>query len=311
MWSAVNCKNCTIFECSDTNMLLEAYILYFFYSFATLSHPMSSWHHVLKGKFLEGHRNHHVDHLLYILLCKVIKYYSVKQNCESIGFKGPNLEAHKCKTILWHSQAISINDVHESDHPGHYHIKSSVSDHIYDIGIITYNCICWDFPKICFCKHIAAVQRYFPLSDTVAHSELDALSLSLEPLETTPSSSPALKDLLHIPSGLNKVITATDTTANTNADKHLNRLRVIKKLEMLAACLCHEGSVIIHDDHFEELLDSKLSLVQHTVHLLPPAKHLSPHLNSWPKTQSTMLWSWLPAKKTQRKWVGDAYWVGE
>ncbi|KIK00486.1 hypothetical protein K443DRAFT_100253 [Laccaria amethystina LaAM-08-1] len=310
MWSAVNRKDRAIFERSDTNMLLEAYIPHFFYQIVTLSHLMSSWHHVLKGKFLEGRRNRRVDHLLYILLCKVIEYYLVKQNCESISFEGPNIEARKCKTILQHSKAISTSDVHKSDHPGHYRIKSSsIADHIYDIDIIAYNCTCRDFPEICFCKHIATVQRYFPLSDTVAHSELDSLSLSLEPSEAPPLSSPALKDLLHIPSGSNKLITPTDARADT--DKDLGRLRVIEKLEMLAACLRHEGSDIIHDDHLEELLDSKLSLVQHGVHLLPPAKCLSPHLNSWPETQSTMLCSRLPAKKTWKKHVGDAYGAGE
>ncbi|EDR07809.1 uncharacterized protein LACBIDRAFT_297987 [Laccaria bicolor S238N-H82] len=291
MWSAVNCKDRAIFERSDTNMLLEA------------------WHHVLKWKFLEGCRNRRVDHLLYILLCKVIEYYSVKQNRESVGFEGPNLETHKCKTILQHSEAIPISDVHESD-PGHYRVKSSsIADHIYDINIIPYNCTCRDFPEIRFCKHIAAVQRHFPFSDTVAHSELDALSLSLEPSETPPSSSPALEDLVHIPPGSNEVISATDTRAD--ADKELNRLCVIEKLEMLAACLRCKGSDIVHDDNLEELLDSKLSLVQHGVHILPPAKCLSPHLNSWPETQSTMLHSRLPAKKTQKKHVGDAYGAGD
>lgn len=46
MWSNVYRTNRNIHENVDTNMLLEA------------------WHHVLKGKFLHGKRNHRMDHLL-------------------------------------------------------------------------------------------------------------------------------------------------------------------------------------------------------------------------------------------------------
>ncbi|KAF8967514.1 hypothetical protein BDZ97DRAFT_1656349, partial [Flammula alnicola] len=82
MWSGVYRKDRLIYEQSDTNMILEA------------------WHHVLKGKFLESRRNRRLDHLLYILLCKVVEYYALKDRREYIGFEGPDLEVRKRKAIL-------------------------------------------------------------------------------------------------------------------------------------------------------------------------------------------------------------------
>ncbi|KAJ7572383.1 hypothetical protein C8J56DRAFT_747566, partial [Mycena floridula] len=77
MQSAVFRIGRTIWQDSDTNMLLEA------------------WHHVLKGKFLEGKRNRHVDHLLHVLIDKVVPYYIARRHRQDCGFEGPNLEVKK------------------------------------------------------------------------------------------------------------------------------------------------------------------------------------------------------------------------
>jgi hypothetical protein len=74
MWSNIYRKGRNIHEDIDTNMLLEA------------------WHHVLKGKFLHGKRNHRMDHLLHCLINEVIPHYKLKQSRQEIGFQGVNLE---------------------------------------------------------------------------------------------------------------------------------------------------------------------------------------------------------------------------
>ncbi|KZP06510.1 hypothetical protein FIBSPDRAFT_691239, partial [Athelia psychrophila] len=60
LWSAANRQNCTVFEEGDTNMLVKV------------------WHHILKGKMLEGKRNRHINHLIYILVCKTVPYFYEK-----------------------------------------------------------------------------------------------------------------------------------------------------------------------------------------------------------------------------------------
>ncbi|KAF8956366.1 hypothetical protein BDZ97DRAFT_1645896, partial [Flammula alnicola] len=77
MWAAVYRKGRTVYELSDTNMLIEA------------------WHHVFKGKFLEGRRSRRMDHLVYVLVEQVVEYYGTKGRRQINGFEGPNLYFQK------------------------------------------------------------------------------------------------------------------------------------------------------------------------------------------------------------------------
>ncbi|EPT06223.1 hypothetical protein FOMPIDRAFT_1110572, partial [Fomitopsis schrenkii] len=81
-WSAVSRVGRNIWEANNTNMLLEAY------------------HHVLKGKFLEGKRNHRVDHLLYTLIKNLIPYYAFRLRRQCFDFEGPDLEVMERKKIV-------------------------------------------------------------------------------------------------------------------------------------------------------------------------------------------------------------------
>ncbi|KAF8951341.1 hypothetical protein BDZ97DRAFT_1684876, partial [Flammula alnicola] len=82
MWSAVYRRDRELLEISDTNMLAEA------------------WHHVLKGKFLEGRRNRRLDHLLHVLVELVIPHFELKQRRQRTGFEGENLEVRKRQDII-------------------------------------------------------------------------------------------------------------------------------------------------------------------------------------------------------------------
>lgn len=248
-----------------------------------------------------------MDHLLYILLCKVIHYYSVKTGREFIGIEGPNLEAKKRKTILERGLRIPVDSITEleqgADGPPRYLVKSSsMPGHFYEVDVLVYSCTCRDFPAIKFCKHISAVQRVFPFSDDATHGGLEDLATDIEPLGTSLS----LEDL-----ALTNMSCTTGSivpSASFDHTRSLDRLRIIEKLETLAACMRHNGqSTIEGDEELEGLIDRKLTLFQNGHGLLPTAKRLMPHLNSWPETQAVMM----PAQKTRRKRIGDAYGAGE
>ncbi|EDR04153.1 uncharacterized protein LACBIDRAFT_304748 [Laccaria bicolor S238N-H82] len=81
MWSNVYRQGRNIHEDIDTNMLLEA------------------WHHVLKGKYLHGKRNHRLDHLLHCLVNEVIPHYKLKQSRRELGLQGANLEVSARKEV--------------------------------------------------------------------------------------------------------------------------------------------------------------------------------------------------------------------
>ncbi|KAJ7107300.1 hypothetical protein C8R43DRAFT_825119, partial [Mycena crocata] len=82
MWAGMYRMERSIFEACDTNMLIEA------------------WHHVLKGKFLEGKRNRRLDHLLDTLVNKVLPYYRAKQRRQDGGFEGPDIVARKRQDVI-------------------------------------------------------------------------------------------------------------------------------------------------------------------------------------------------------------------
>ncbi|KAJ7821041.1 hypothetical protein B0H13DRAFT_1660608, partial [Mycena leptocephala] len=96
MWSAVYRTARTIFEDCDTNM------------------PIEAWHHVLKGKFLQGKRNCRLDHLLNTLLTEVVPYYALKQRRQQLGFEGTDVEVKKRQDIIARSKFyVKANIVQE------------------------------------------------------------------------------------------------------------------------------------------------------------------------------------------------------
>lgn len=69
---------------------------------------MYSWHHLLKGNFMQGKRNRRLDHLLHILVDKAIPYFIHRHRRQEFGFKGPDLEVKKRIDIESRSQTIEL-----------------------------------------------------------------------------------------------------------------------------------------------------------------------------------------------------------
>jgi hypothetical protein len=88
-WSAVHWVGRTIFQDSDTNMLVEA------------------WHHLLKGKFMQGKRNHRLDQLIHILVKQVIPHFIQKHHSQTHGFEGGDLEVRESKNSLRRSASAT------------------------------------------------------------------------------------------------------------------------------------------------------------------------------------------------------------
>ena len=58
----------------------------------TLHMIFNSWHHLLKGKFLEGKHNCHMDHLMHTLVQDIVPFYRAKNSQKEWGFKGLDFE---------------------------------------------------------------------------------------------------------------------------------------------------------------------------------------------------------------------------
>ncbi|KAJ7575441.1 hypothetical protein C8J56DRAFT_901030 [Mycena floridula] len=155
MWSAVFRTGRSIYDNSDTNMLIEA------------------WHHVLKGKFLNGKCNRRLDYLIYVFLEDVIPFYKLKQHRQDEGFEGLNLEMERHKFT---DDDIELDD-DDANAPIYYVQSKSVASVCYQVDLIAYSCECLDFPSVAWCKHICDVETFFGLGPPTP---------LLEPLSPTP-----------------------------------------------------------------------------------------------------------------------------
>ncbi|KAJ7347674.1 hypothetical protein DFH08DRAFT_960107 [Mycena albidolilacea] len=136
MWSAVHRKDRTIFECCDTNMLIEV------------------WH-------LQGKRNRRLDLLLSKLLTGVLPYYALKQRRQELGFEGPDIEVKKHQDICKRAKIYVKGDIEQVTAVKYAVPSKSTAAKIYEVDLDTYMCTCLDYPLIAFCKHICVVQNFF------------------------------------------------------------------------------------------------------------------------------------------------------
>ncbi|KAJ7713668.1 hypothetical protein B0H16DRAFT_1809600, partial [Mycena metata] len=276
MWAGVHRTGRNIFEACDTNMLVEA------------------WHHVLKGKFLHGKRNRRLDHLISTLVTEVLPYYALKQRRQAIGFEGPDIEVRKRQDIIQRSNTYQESDIEDLG-DGNYRVRSqSDPSKFYDVDIETYSCTCLDFPLICFCKHICAVQRLFkePGSPSI-RPDLPAPSFSSIQQQTGPVDSHAQEE-----------------ASNVALPKIGAFVFVAEKLERLAARLRKLNKKDRELQALPELVDAVDAMLIETDdgQVLPVSQKLpSNDKSSWKRTRAAMM----PGVKMKRAPAGDpAYGAG-
>ncbi|KAH6876472.1 hypothetical protein BKA70DRAFT_1478441 [Coprinopsis sp. MPI-PUGE-AT-0042] len=144
MWSAVYRTERNIFQDCDTNMLLEA------------------WHHLLKGKFMEGKRNRRLDHLIFLLTETAEVHFISRHQNQECGFEGPNLEVQRRLQMEEAARKISADDIDSDDNANTFLVASQSSPgRRYTIDLDAYTCDCPTFPLVLLCKHILAVQTHF------------------------------------------------------------------------------------------------------------------------------------------------------
>ncbi|KAF5332003.1 hypothetical protein D9611_008883 [Ephemerocybe angulata] len=139
LWSAIFRTERSIFQNSDTNMLVEA------------------WHHLLKGKFMQGKRNCRMDHLIYTLVRQAMPHFIQRHFTQEHGFAGGDLEVQECLHIEELAEKITADDIEQSDDEENiFHIQSQTQkDLCYTVDLNAYDCDCLSFPKILMCKHLS------------------------------------------------------------------------------------------------------------------------------------------------------------
>ncbi|KAE9383567.1 hypothetical protein BT96DRAFT_782109, partial [Gymnopus androsaceus JB14] len=259
MWSAVYWKGFSIEEESDTNMLTEA------------------WHHLLKGHFLLGKGNRHLDYLIYIITDIAIPHFIVRHRHQLLGFEGLNLRAERRAEAELKGSMILKSDITCISSGGivSYIVRSQAdSEKAYTVALdSTVSCSCLSFPSIEYCKHVHAVHLNFA-PDSMETIE----SLPISSLTTVPS---------FISSNNNPPPTIESTPQNNDQAQEiqlkLNALAVRLQVEQLSSGLDSELQTFSAAlDHFAEALGPS------DTHVLPPRHKIAPNQHSWTETAPKM-----------------------
>ena len=119
---------------------------------------------MLKSIWLDGKRNRHIDHLIYMLVTEIILDLEVRHKRQALGMEGPNLAEKRCRQILTRAPETPIENIQKIDDL-HFEVQSSNSKCSYHVYLDTKMCECKDFPRIQLCKHIVAIVHFFGGAD--------------------------------------------------------------------------------------------------------------------------------------------------
>jgi hypothetical protein len=90
------------------------------------------------------------------------QYYLNQHKRQIIGFKGLDLAGTQRQEIIVSARNISQDSVLQFNHTQFHIASQSCSGTFHSIDLNLMTCDCQDFPRIQFCKHIAAIHLHFP-----------------------------------------------------------------------------------------------------------------------------------------------------
>ncbi len=110
--------------------------------------------------------------------------YRSRHDRQAVGLEGPDLPAARWSQILTSAKDISWDSILQFDHIQFHVTSQSLPSAYYAIDLHQPTCDCADFPRVQFCKHIAAIYAHFP------HLSPEGISESIITEDITPSCQP-------------------------------------------------------------------------------------------------------------------------
>jgi hypothetical protein len=111
-------------------------------------------------------------------------YYQSWHDRQAVGLEGRDLAAAWRGQILTSAKDISRDSILQFDHIQFHVASQSRPGAYYTIDLHQSTCDCTDFPRVRFCKHIAAIYAHFP------HLSPEGISESLLTEDITPLCQP-------------------------------------------------------------------------------------------------------------------------
>ena len=96
------------------------------------------------------------------LVAKFVPDFEIRHEQQTVGLEGRDLKGKRRKQILASTRNIALDSIHQLSDTEFIVASQSYPGHWYLIDHSQSTCDCNDFPRIRFCKHIAAINVHFP-----------------------------------------------------------------------------------------------------------------------------------------------------
>jgi len=160
MWSRITRKNRSIFQEGNTNMLIESYVSHLLGKIIKLIDLR--YHHKLKSHYLGGKCNWRIDYIIQALMGDFLTDFQNWHDRQTFRLEGPDLEGSRCQQIQASARNIALDSIQKISDTTFSVASGSRPLCRYSIDRNQSTCDCDDFPRIRFCKHIAAINLHFP-----------------------------------------------------------------------------------------------------------------------------------------------------
>src|SRR5258708_36734287 len=97
---------------------------------------------------------------MHMLVTQYLPHMEIHHKWQERGMEGTNLAKTCHQQILMRAPETPVEKIQKNDDL-HFDVQSSNSNIIYQVNLGTTTCSCSDFPRVCLCKHIAAVLHFF------------------------------------------------------------------------------------------------------------------------------------------------------
>ena len=117
---------------------------------------------MLKSHWLDGKCQHQIDHVIVTLVKGMVPYYEHRHSHQIVSLNGKDLMAEHQQELLECTVEIPSESIQKVDDT-QFHVMSKSRPGLYHVvDLHQSTCQCEDFPRIWFCRHIAAILLHFP-----------------------------------------------------------------------------------------------------------------------------------------------------
>jgi hypothetical protein len=198
---------------------------------------------VLKSKWLDGKRNRRLDDLIYVLIHDLLPEIEDRYERQTIGMHGDNLGEEREQDIRARAPEIPRAHIQQVE-PERFLVRSSNQEKFYSIHSVLNECNCEDFPRVKFCKHLAAVQHYFGGAPVAQPSPIAPESCHAQESGNAASQENAAASLI---SAVDQVITLSRqllTQAPRATPEMVKSVRAIRSHLSVVASATTEGQAL-------------------------------------------------------------------